>query len=383
MTSSATTSFKPISADSHVTEPPHCYTKYIDPQFRDRAPAVKPDPKRGFVYTIDGLQGGIGMGTLAAAGKDPKEIKTDGATWDDLHRGGWDPKARLADQDRDGVGAEVIFPSIGMVLCGHEDAAYKRACMQAYNRWLKEEFVSFAPDRLIGVGQAAVRDIAETIQDIHDIKAMGFKSVMMPLFPATGFDYDDPRFDPVWKTAVELDMPLSFHISSGGNKKDKDGNFLAQRGPTLGVWIGVIRHVQDIIGMMIFSGVFDRVPGLKVVLVESDAGWAPHMIYRMDHAYNRHRFWMKGTELKHMPSEYWQENVSLTFQDDWTAFKMVAAGLMNPKTVMWANDFPHSDATWPWSQELLAEHATGLTDEQRKLILRDNAVRVFHIPVAA
>src|SRR5919108_3449688 len=151
--------FKTISADSHVTEPPHCYTKYIDSKFRDRAPGVVPDAKRGFVYVIDGLQGGIGMGTLAAAGKDPKDIKTDGATWDDLHRGGWDPKARLADQDRDGIGAEIVYPSVGMVLCGHDDAEYKRACMQAYNRWLKDEFVSYAPDRLLGVGQTAVRDI--------------------------------------------------------------------------------------------------------------------------------------------------------------------------------------------------------------------------------
>ena len=54
----------------------------------------------------------------------------------DLHRGGWDPTARLADQDRDGVAAEVIYPTVGMMLCNHRDADYKHACFQAYNRWI-------------------------------------------------------------------------------------------------------------------------------------------------------------------------------------------------------------------------------------------------------
>ena len=221
------------------------------------------------------------------------------------------------------------------------------------------------------------------MQDLHEIKEMGFKTAMLPLFPCTPFDFDDPRWDPLWQASVDLDLPLSFHISSGGNRKDKDGHFIAGRGPSLGVWIGVIRHVQDILGMMIFTGVFDRVPGLKIVCVESDAGWVPHMMYRMDHAYNRHRFWMKGKELKKQPSQYWLDNIHLTFQDDWTAFKMVEAGMLDSRMLMWANDFPHSDATWPHSQALLAEHAKGLTAEQRRLILRDNAVDLYHLPVAA
>ena len=61
-----------------------------------------------------------------------------------------------------------------------------------------------------------------------------------------------------------------------------------------------------------------------------------------------------------MPSEYFREHVYLTFQDDWVAFRM--ADLMNPERLMWANDFPHSDATWPNSQEMLAEHAAHLDD---------------------
>ena len=101
-------------------------------------------------------------------------------------------------------------------------------------------------------------------------------------------------------------------------------------------------------GTLIFSGVFDRHPGLKVVCVEADAGWVPHYMYRMDHAYKRHRYWMKAPPLERLPSEYFAEHIYVTFQDDWVAFK--TNDLCNVRRLMWASDFPHSDSTWPNSQ---------------------------------
>ena len=71
----------------------------------------------------------------------------------------------------------------------------------------------------------------------------------------------------------------------------------------------------------------------------------------------------------------------MTFQDDWAAFQSV--DLMNAERLMWANDFPHSDSTWPWSQELLAEHTQQLTPEQRVAILSGNVAELYGIDVAA
>jgi len=368
---------RPISADSHVTEPPNAYIDNIDPKYRDRAPRVRRDPDRGDFYDIDGIKGGIGLGTFAAAGKTPSEVRKDG-TFEGLHRGGYDPTVRLADQDRDGVHAEVIYPSVGMVLCGHDDPDYKQACMLAYNRWIAE-YASVAPDRLLVAGQTATRSVKEALKDMRDCRQAGMKTMMMPLFPCTEFDYDDERWDEFWQASVDLDMPPSFHISAGGNRKDKAGNFIAGRGPSLGVWIGVIRTVQDIAGMLIFSGVFDRVPGLKLAMVEGDAGWLPHMMYRMDHAYKHHRFWMKGKELQKLPSEYWLDHFKLTYQDDKTAWQMVAAGLLDSRLVMWANDFPHTDATWPNSMEVLADHMKGVSFDDRKKILEQNVTDFYKI----
>ena len=148
--------WRPISADSHITEPPNCYIDHIDPAFRERAPRVVNKEGMGDIYLVDGMKTPVPMGLIAAAGIAPKDIRIGGAKFEDLHRGGWDASARLADQDRDGVGAEIIYPTVGMLICNHPDFDYKKACFDAYNRWL-QAYCSHAPDRIVGMGQTAMR----------------------------------------------------------------------------------------------------------------------------------------------------------------------------------------------------------------------------------
>jgi hypothetical protein len=126
-----------ISADSHVTEPPDTHLPRIDPEFRDRAPYMIQD-ERGDVFHIPGMKVPVPMGLVAAAGTRAEDLRTFGVRFEDLHRGGWDPVARLGDQDRDGVSAEVIYPTVSMAICNHRDLDYKRACMRAYNLWIAE-----------------------------------------------------------------------------------------------------------------------------------------------------------------------------------------------------------------------------------------------------
>jgi predicted TIM-barrel fold metal-dependent hydrolase len=359
----------PISADSHITEPPNCYSDFIEARYKDTAPKMIQMEGVGDVFLIDGMDRPIPLGLLAAAGKDPKDIRVDGARFDDLWRGGWDPKARLEDQDKDGVAGEFIYPTVGMLLCNHDDFDYKKACMDAYNRWL-QEFVGHAPDRLFGLAQAAMRSPEEGAKELSQIKEMGFRGVMMPGRPQQE-DYDSEIYNPVWEAAVDLGLPLSFHILTSKT----DALSAPNRGPAINGFQTIIRGNQDIIGTFIFSGVFDRYPDLKIVCVEADAGWAPHYMYRMDHAYKRHRFWMKAPPLDRLPSEYFRENVYMTFQDDFVAFKL--RDLCNIRRLMWANDFPHSDSTWPWSQQVLDEQAKDLTDEERNAICHDNVTELY------
>ena len=361
-----------ISADSHISEPPNTYIDYIDPKYRDIAPRIEPGTDKGALYIIDGMKRTIPMGLIAAAGQQPEELNPK-ADFEDLPRSGWDPSYRIADQDKDGVSAEVIYPSVGMVLCNHPDVDYKTASFEAYNRWIGE-YCSEDPARLLGIGQTALETVQSSIDDITRMKEAGLRGVMMSGNPHTDFDFDDPQWDPFWQAAGDLDMPLSWHILT----TKESGK---PRGPKANSFMTIIRANQDIMGTLIFGGVFERNPGLRVVCVEADAGWVPHYMYRMDHAYKRHRFWLPpGQELSKLPSEYFKEHIYTTFQDDWVAFKMVND--VNHERLLWANDFPHSDSTWPWSQELLDEHAANLTPQQSRDILCDNTARLYNMDVS-
>jgi predicted TIM-barrel fold metal-dependent hydrolase len=366
-----------ISADSHITEPGDCYIDRIDPKFRDRAPVATTDDTMGAVMVIDNGRSRVPYGMVAAAGRPADKISPfTYVGWDELHPGGWDPKARLEEQDLDGVAAEVIYPSVGMLLCNHPDVDYKKACFDAYNLWIAE-FQSYAPDRIIGLGQSALRSVDEGIADLASVKALGLRGVMMPGVAGChdDGDYDDPRWDPLWQAAVDLGLPLSFHILTSGSDVLGGTGF---RGPKINGFMGIIRGCQDIIGTLIYGGVFERFPALQVVCVEADAGRAPHWMYRADHAYKRHRNWLSSADLSRLPSEYFRENVHVTFQDDWVAFQVTH--LLDHHRLMWASDHPHSDATFPDSQQVLAAQTGHLDVEVRDDILWRNCARLYGLP---
>jgi predicted TIM-barrel fold metal-dependent hydrolase len=239
--------------------------------------------------------------------------------------------------------------------------------MTAYNRWLAE-YCAAHPDRLFGVGQTAMRSPADGIADLERIKALALRGVMLPGRPAEA-DYDSPIYDAFWEAAIDLGLPLSFHILT-----DTQDFALRPRGPVMNHAVAIIRGNQDIVSMLVFGGVFERHPRLRVVCVEADAGWLPHWMYRMDHYYDRHRY-LRAAALSKMPSDYVRENIYVTFQDDWSAFRMM--DMINPERLMWANDFPHSDSTWPWSQDVLQKHTGHLSAAQRAMLLHDNVAALY------
>src|SRR5205085_1668848 len=196
----------------------------------------------------------------------------------------------------------------------YPDIDLKHACFEAYNLWIAE-YASAHPDRLLGIGQTAMRSVEDGIVDLRRIRELGLRGVMMPGNPGHA-DYDDPAYDPFWEAAVDLGLPLSFHILTS-----RDDSFRT-RGPKLNAFMSIIRGCQDIIGLFVFGGVFERHPKLRLVCVEADAGWAPHYMYRMDHAWERHRYWLTGARISRPPSEYFREHVYMTFQDDWVAFQV-------------------------------------------------------------
>jgi predicted TIM-barrel fold metal-dependent hydrolase len=364
-----------ISADSHVSEPPNCYVDHIDPAFRDRAPRLVHDEKRGDMFHVEGSPQPIPMSLVCGAGKAPEELSPKGAVFEKLHRGGWDPEARIEDQRRDGIAAEIIYPSVGMEICNIPDIDLKQASMEAYNRWLAE-FCAAAPHRLIGLGQCAIRTPEDGIRELEAIKALGFKGVMLPGLPGTEEDYNHECFTEFFDAMVELELVPSFHIlTSGEGLKQKF------RGSRINSFMSIVRGNQDLMSMFVFDGIFMRHPQLKIVSAEADGGWIPHFMYRMDHAYDRHRHWMKGRELERKPSEYFRDHIYFTFQDDYTAFRFKDD--LNLERMLWANDYPHSDSTWPWSQEVIARHTAHLTRAERNRVLHENVAELYQLDTEA
>ena len=367
-----------VSADSHVTEHPDAYVSRVATKFKTRVPHLIYDEKLGDLMMMEGLRKPIALSIASAAGEDPKDLLTkrgEEAKFEVLPKGGWDAESRLAAQERDGISAEILYPTVGMEVCNLGDHELKRVCMDAYNEWLAE-FTSSAPTRLFGLGQTPMRDIDESIRDLEKMKAMGMVGVNLPGRPMIeGHDYDSDLYDPFWEACVEHGLPPSFHILTSG-----DGVAVQNvRGHKLNSFMGIIRANQDIVGMLILGGVFDRNPKLKIVCVEADAGWATHNMHRMDHGYEYHRYWMRALPLERKPSEYFLDNICLTFQNARPALD--AKERLNLDNLLWANDYPHPDSTWPRSQGIIEEHMAHLTDAERRGVLFENAVELYGLPL--
>ncbi|MBF6571047.1 MAG: amidohydrolase family protein [Candidatus Binataceae bacterium] len=369
---------KPVlSADSHVLEIPEVWSKRIDSKFKDRAPYLEKNERHGAMFVIPGINFRLPMALLSGAGRAPDKMD-EKADFEQLQSGGWDPKKRIEDQNRDSIAAEILYPSIGMVLCKHPDHDYRKACLDAYNLWLAE-YCSLDRNRLLGIGMVSMRTPEDSIAEARQIKKLGLRGVMLPGWPAAE-DYDSRMYDPFWAACVDLNLPVTFHHLPGARNPNEpsDSPYAPQaRGVNskLSSWMNLIRGNQDLLAMFVFGGVFERHPRLKLICAEADAGWIPHFMYRMDYAYDHHRHHMKTELLSKAPSDYFRNNVYISFQDDYVAFQI--RNLMNIRRLMWANDFPHFDSTWPHSKEVIAKHTADMTEQEKNWILHDNLAECY------
>ncbi len=357
-----------VSADSHVAETEDVFRE-IDPRYRSARPRAAFDEKLGAVLCVPELEHTIPMGLICTGGRPPEDFAR-AVRWEELHPAGHDPRARLAIQESEGVSAEVLYPSVGMVLCGHPDADYKKACFDAYNRWLAG-FCETAPERLIGIPVATCRSVVEGIGELESLAAQGFRGVMLPGDPVLE-DYDARCWDPLWEACCALELPVSFHIVT--TRRDFEPR---TRGPKLAGQVAAFRGVQDILLMLVLGGVFERHPALRVVCVEAEAGWVPHLSQRMDHSWRRHRHWAESAALAHPPSHYVDANLYFTFQDD-RSLRWVSEGL-NWGHLLWASDFPHSDGTYPHTAAVVAELTAGMSDARSRAILSENVEQLYHL----
>jgi predicted TIM-barrel fold metal-dependent hydrolase len=203
--------------------------------------------------------------------------------------------------------------------------------------------------------------------------------------------YFSPDYDPFWAAAQELGMPLSLHVVTGKRENTArarpdgtparsmlDAGDEEARGPApfLLNAMGAVHSVQKSLSQLIFGGVLDRYPRLKIVSAENDSGWVAHYMYRMDHAFEKFGALM-SEPLDMKPSEYVRRNVWVTFQDDmigpmtWRYF--------GADNYMWASDFPHADSTWPNSQKVIEKDFQGIPDDITRKMVCENAAKLYRM----
>ncbi len=359
-------SLRVVSSDSHVLEPHDLWTSRLaGGPFADRAPRMDGDAEKGFHFHIDGLRP-FPIGLAGAAGRSSDTLGPEG----DLRAGGWDAAARLVDMDTDGVAAEVLYPSVGMTLAQSKDRDYQLPCIRAYNDWLVE-LCAAGKGRLAGLAMIPTIDPEAAVAEIERSHAAGLSGALVPGVPPEGH-YAEPRFDPMWGAFAERRWPVSFHILTGSSGGD----------PTLGSKIPVValmspvHHMQSTLSLLIFGGVFDRHPALRVVSAEHDAGWVAHFAYRMDQMFERHHNWLgKGVRIDRTPCEYLAANCWYTFQKDPVAVE--TRDRVGVSQLMWASDYPHSDSTWPHSQQVIERDFKGISSDDLEAIVGANATALY------
>jgi predicted TIM-barrel fold metal-dependent hydrolase len=359
---------KILSADSHVIEPADVWTSRIDRRFLDRAPRVikHAGGREGDFFVAEGLRP-FPVAGFAVAGVDPKDFAEKMAGgYPGVRPSAWDPELRIKDQDRDGVSGEVLYPSLAMRLFQMEDGELRAACFRAYNDWLAD-YCAHRPRRLAGVAMVSLDDPLEGVQELQRAAGKGLRGAMIWGAAPAERPYSDASYDPFWAVAHDLGTPLSLHILTE-RRGGSDFQSVMRGYPQL--HHAVERSLTEII----FAGVLERFPGLRLVSVENDIGWIPHFLQRLDHAYEKYRYLEKET-IANPPSHYFRRQVSATFQDDRVG--VVTRHFIGVKSLMWGSDFPHSDSTWPNSLEVIARDFEGVPDDERRLMTSDNVDALY------
>ena len=209
--------YRLISSDSHFTEPGDLWISRVPAKFRDRAPRIERFADTD-AWVVEGIKEPVKFGWTSCAGLEPEEMKA-GIRFEEMRSGGYDPAVRVKEQDRDGVDAEVMYPSpmLAIAICANADTEYHLAMVRAYNDWVCE-YVGFAPERFGGMALLPNRGGPQaTIAELDRVlDRAGMRGVVMGAYP-NGTLTLQPEDDPVWAYLEERGIPLTIHVALASN----------------------------------------------------------------------------------------------------------------------------------------------------------------------
>ncbi len=369
-----------ISADSHIVEPADVWEKHIEQRWRDRAPRARTGSDATVHWQVDGSTPLGSVGAPSQAGvrfEDPSKVTFEGK-WEEVRPGCNDPAARLEDMALDGVAGEVVYPTVAARLYTVIGGALLSACLRAMNDWMAG-FVEGRSTVFKGVAMLNTDDPADAAGELRRTAELGLGAAMIPTDPGEGRSYDQGAYDVLWEAAESLSMPLSFHVASPrigpGHvavfATDGRSTGAAAYRATQAFWM------QRSVAAMIFAGVFERFPGLRVGVVEHELSWMPHLLVMLDRTYTEYSE-TSPYRFAHgkLPSEFFRTNIYTSFQEDKLGVA-VLPDMIGTDTIMWGSDYPHAESTWPRSEQYLDDILADKDVATREKFVRGNVARLY------
>lgn len=376
-----------ISGDSHIDItycPPELWSSQVPEKWKHLAPRVE-EREDGLHWFIDNQDKGMwnGMGPFFFKYTKGRFVQTDAMTaagfeWD--HRPGarprpTTPELRLADLDRDGIDAEIVYGclSIGEIIA---DRGLRTWCCRVYNDWVADFAKRSDPKRVFPLALIPNSDPAEAAAELRRCAAIGlrggdlsFKGMPLPLYHHAWY--------PLWEAASECQFPISFHSTGFKSVRTPDSPEMWQEYMTQFLLVASTLFQTDameILVSLLASGACEKYPGFKFVLAESGVAWLPYILERIDHEYED-RARSLGFSLK--PSDYFRRQGHATYQNE--RFLKPILPIVGEDTIIWGADYPHADGLWPNSRSILEKNLADLPESVRRKITCDNVARLYNL----
>ncbi len=342
-----------VDGDGHILEPPDMWERYIDPAHRDVAMAIRKDDEgleyldlgggRASKIIRKGYPAGMALMDRLAGIVFEREPKTGSPYVDQAPLGAMDPRERLERLDLENISRVFLYPSLSVLWPAEvEDEAIIQPNLTAYNRFIVD-FCSDSEGRLIPVAQLSLGDVESAEKELRRAVADGVKGVWVPPFTTTRLPLGDPAHDRIFATCQELGVPLAIHPSYepkwcapgrfGPYTSARYGFFLNTTAPD------AVRHAFT---SLFQYGVFERFPELRVIVLESGAGWVGYWLDRMDTIFET----IQGQPVREiapeLPSTYFSRQCWVSGDPDEKSLAGVIP-IVGADRFFWASDFPHPD----------------------------------------
>lgn len=373
-----------IDADSHFMEPLDLWERYIEPKYRNRCLRFKKDPEtnKQVMWVNEGKRiAGVGEFSMeellgVGVGYGQKEDGSGLGSFDfssAFNNTLEDMETRINYLDREGFESQFIYPTLGLMWEGQiSDPALAAAHCRAYNTWALE-IVSAHRERLFPVGHISLRDPSEAVREIERLAGAAARTIFIGALPVGGRSFGSPEFDPIWDAAQHHDIAVALHLVVHRDYIGHD--WYTDRRP--GFMFLSMNGIQDprmALTTMVYDGVFERFPRLRVATVESGSGWVVEWLDRLDYRYS---YMGASCQMERPASEYFERNIWVAADPDERMLPYMVEILGDHKFFI-GSDYPHAEGfTDPVAKARM--HLKKLPGTSIDKILGDNAVQFFAI----